>query len=479
MSDTLKLKGFIKIFEIDAEGNKTLVDEINNTVTPLGKRMALADSMGTRLKGAYYNTEGLLSVDSTIGKWSQNSSQYSPSTDEKGLCLYLLNLSEEQKATVNSSSVLLPIYDSNFALNHEIITGYATSKVSSSSSKEGTAPITALDCQHNLTNTDIVLQVFRFDAGIATGTYNTLAIGSATHTDAYSGMAVWKSLEFYSPLINGQKVPEGYYLRHGVTINGVQFTSSTQWLLGDPTSPKTARIILDFATNTKVALDPSDPRYDYPLGIGTFPQVLTDSFMFYNTTFSNCKKVNLATGEVSDSSLNSASESLFIHNGYLYKAYSNSNLRAFNPQTMSAVSSANINFSAMNIPNYASGNSIRVGSFDETSFLVSNYSNGEAFVCTDLTNVGGSLIAVYPMIKSSVTYEINGVRYFVRGYESGYTNDLQLISSPSSTSSILNTNRSLAICETAGNMVSFAFRSAPYEKTAEKGIIVEYGYRFE
>lgn len=479
MSDTLKLKGFIKIFEIDAEGNKTLVDEINNTVTPLGKRMALADSMGTRLKGAYYNTEGLLSVDSTIGAWSQNAGQYTQNTSEKGLCLYLLNLSEEQKSTLNSSSTLLPIYDSNFALNDDVITGYATSKVTSSSSKEGTAPITALDCQHNLTNTDVVLQAFRFDAGIATGSYNTLAIGSATHSDAYSGIAVWKNVEFYSPLISGQKAPEGFYLRHGVTINGIQYTSNTQWLLGDPTSPKTARIILDFATNTKVALDPSDPRYDYPLGTGVMPQVITDSYLFYNTSVNLTKRVTLETGAVSEISLNSASESLLYYNGYLYKAYGTSNLRAYNPQTGSAVSSGNISFSTMNIPEYTSGNSIRVGSFDDNSFIVVNTTTAVAFVCTSLTDVAGSLLAVYPMVKQAPTYEINGTRYFVRGVETGYTNDLKFISSPSSTSSTLNTYQSLAICETAGNMVSFAFRSESYEKTAEKGVIIEYGYRFE
>lgn len=478
MSDSLKLKGFIKIFEIDAEGNKTLVDEINNSVTPLGKRLALADSMGTRVKYAAFNTEGVLSVHSSLGSWQQNPSEYAQNTSEEGLCLYLLNLSADQKAALTSSSTLLPIYNSDFSLNGDVITGYATSKVTSSSAKEGVSATTALDCQHNLTNTDVVLQAWRFDAGIATGTYNTLAIGTATHSNAFSGLSVWKTLDFYTPLISGQLLPYGFYLRHGVTINGTQFTSDTQWLLGDPTSPSKARIILDFATNTKVALDPSDPRYDYPLGVGYMSQVITDEYLFYSPTVLNTVRVTLSSGETSTLSLNSATPSLLYYNNYIYKAYGSSNLRAYNPSTLASVSSGNITFSAMNIPNYSSGNVIRCCNYGDY-FLVANFTQNVAFICSDLTNVGDSLIEMLPFIVDACVYDINNSRYFLTSYDSGKYPDLRYMGSPTSASTTIQSAYGLRICETAGNMISYAFRSEAYEKTAEKGIIVEYGYTFE
>lgn len=483
--DYLSVNGYIKV----VNGGKVLYDG-KNTVTELLAEITAAGSIQTMYACASPVEAGQSFI---VGKAEYINSYGYPSYAENDylLTVYFLNLPDVEKKALNSSSHLLPIYNSKFEVDQDKLVAYATMKYSASAGKEGyLTDVSGI----NIVNPHKHSKRFKWDAGVAVGEYNCIAVGVNVMTDRFNGIKINRSVDFNNTLL-GEAVAEGYFLRPGVkTQDGsIVYTTDQEILLGSGDSIKNARRVLNMVTGETSLLETSDHRYNFPLVRAYNTQMVYKDYFLYNSGGS-LKRMDLKTK--SEDSLISGVYDGFIYNGFAYGTYSSTEIRAYNIDTFSREYSQDLNPSTMNLPfelnkNLGNENGLKITNCGDGFLITCGYQNyteiegydKEAIICSDITDVGNSIVDIVPQTPEANAYIINGKKYFFTASASS-TNTTrgtyyykQLNST--NTKSIEKTGTKFTTEGLYGNLLSFKTFDAPQVIDGTKELELEYTYSLE
>ena len=488
MNENICFNGFIRA----RNGNRTLYNG-KNTVTQLGKAIVASAGLGK----FFSNTSGMDLGSSYIDGqsfYTNSGNTYYNKTNYNGVnfmpTAYLLNLTPEEKAALSSSTSTIPIFNSNFEIDESKITGYATSKITASAGKEGYLTELAGDIA---VNPNLHGLSYKWDAGTISGEYNTILIGSNVMTHKMTGYRINRGLSSVNALL-GETEIGSYFLRPGVkTADGsVVVTSDQEILLGDSTDRTKARRVVNLVTGEVTKLDTTDDRYGFSLRPAYGTQLIYGDTMIYNDS-NALIRYDIKTKTYT--TITSGVYGCFIYDGYLYTLYNQQIYQAFNLETWKSDYTKDRNIVDMNIPMEFKTSNTNV---DYTYFRISNLGEnylvcyGSAsgpttterhfgLICSDPTNVAGSVIEIVPRTSVGNGCLINGKKYLFSGtvpdiFTSGYDYFAN--------SNGQNTTKSTATAKFTteglyGQVLSFKTYDEPQTIDSSQSFILDYSYGFE
>jgi hypothetical protein len=483
MADKLKAGGHIRVsLEDKSTGERTTLWEGTNAVTQFGKELFLATSASLRMNFLTTIGAGTRLACTTFGDIS-GQGYYYPSVTGTGLACYLLNLDDETKNSLTPASRAVSLID-GYSLNSDKLVGYGSLARTSSSATEGVVAIPDGDL---LVDPTVSARAWRFPAGVATGSFNTIQIGAhfglnTTTPNWTRGGTVWSGLSVNDIVISDQIQAQGYYLRPGVTKNGEVITKDTEILVGDGTNSVKSRIVYDFVAGTMTYLTSDDVRYDLDLADASFPQYIVGDYLCCVMTYPTVVKMSTWTSTTLATS-NLYGKSFFIKDGYVYFATGSSSIFAYNIETGARDSSKNITFSSLGLPsgwsNY-SNVSIQNWGGDHASgkYFMQNYvSIREAYgvVCTDYKDMVGTTIEVIPRLPKSSSLTIGGEVYILTNDIGDYS-DFTYARTVSGANYVLG--KGLWFTKTWGSLLSYRVLDSAITKDADKEIVINYWYQF-
>lgn len=484
-----KLTGMNGVIVIETESGKE-ISRVKNTVTKCWEEFIAAMGIDGFYAGMSAIEAGQNFVFSPISQTGNNGLSYYQNSDSL-LTIYLLNLSEAEKAALTKDSNNLPVYDSELNIDSSKIVGYATATYTATESKQGyLIPME----NTNLINPRRHGLKFKWDTGVLSGTYNAIAIGFNVLKRPYNGMCIYRGLETNNKVL-GESSPDGYMIKPGVknSDGSIVITGENEILLGDSTAVDKGRKILNLATGETTLLSSDDVRYNFPLVKGYYPQLCSGNYFVYSN-LSNLFKVDISTK--SQTSVGTGTD-CFIYNGYIYSKYSNTIYRAYTLDNITYTSSKNLTIANMKIPSefLESNNGYYFGiSSVGNKYLVCyryNYSTissysyplMKAFICSDPTNIAGSITEMIPFLNTFNGCEILGKKVFfnqVIPHSIAYNNQYTYLNSAGTGSVIVAKNGLKMTTEGLyGNMMSFKVFDENQQIPTGEGLKITYFYTFE
>ena len=480
--DSLSFKGRIKVWQ----DNKPISEAVN-TITLLWQE--LVASLGIDpLYGWGSSIEAGQSF--AITQYPTNDSYFDTQNIDKLVTVYFLNLSQVERNALSSNSNHLPIFNSTGEIDTDKVVGYATFKTSATGTKEGyVQTLEGVD----LINPRIHGCQFKWDAGVASGTFNCIAVGANVMVDRFTGYRTGRGIEFNCPVL-GETVAGGFYLRPGVKSadGSVVITGDNEILIGDATDVDAARKVVNLVTGEVQNLDSTDSRYGYALiGADNMQMVVGDYLLYTNPTSLVSKNILTGTTKTVDSSGYGA----FIYNGYLYAPYSGTAIRAYDPTTFSRVSSADLTSDGIGIPTEfqqdSSSQRLFITQLNDSKFLVACLPTPsadkkayapKAFLCSDISNVSGSFIETVPALSGIGCFEVNGEVWFTSSLVPLTLLDGQYMYYQSSSGSQVQVQKKgikLTKQGYYGNMLSFKTYDEDQTLDAAQATYLKYTYSFE
>ena len=487
MTDNRKVKGVIRFSTIKEDGTVTKDLTVPNTITELGDMLFKSTGAMNHFAILRGLEEGVDFVNSPLFKMD-NGTTARAGDDDNNLCVYLLNLTEADKASLSAASQVLPIYTpGSFTIDSSKIVGWASLDRSSIQAKQGIlsrrAPETILDPKQSSI-------AWEWAVGKATGTFNCIAIGVNVVNTAsylYNGLCIFRGLE-NNDIFAGDPNPSGYYARPG--ISGI--TSATEILLGGTTTNGMARIKYDMVSKIRTELQPTDAAYDFKLSKSDASQVIIGNKLFYIKdsyiwVYDTVAKTHTNTNIYPSKSW------IFTYNGYLYAPGSASTCYAYDISTYANVSAQNKTITDMlGIPStdafynpltassYRTFNYWKIGNYGSTgNFIISfDYSDRNykrAFVVSNLF-AANSIVAMLPRVSSTAAYTINS-EIVVFEYNA-QDNLIQYINGLTATQYSGFGSYGTKWSKFFGNMISFKVYDTPQTIAADEVAKVEYAYTY-
>ncbi len=475
-----KFKGHIKVMSDD----RVLFDG-ENTITTLFEELVMSGSVDSLFCNASAIEAGQNFIESKAGFFS--GSYFGYINNQYLLTVYLLNLSEAEKNALSSDSHILPVFDGTYNIDNTKLVGYATATFTPAAAKEGKLTnISGI----NVINPKRHTQAWKWDAGVLNGSYNCIAIGANVITDRFAGFKINRGLDINNVVL-GDTAASGYFLRPGVKTadNSIIYTTDSEILLGNASSLTNARRVLNLQTGEETILETTDPRYNFPLCLATECQLINGNNLIYNRNNTLYRR-DLTTKV--ETSIVSSTYGGFIHNGYLYGVYNTTDIRAYNLSTFAYTSSQNLNLSSINLPaefNTVGSNGLKISNVG-SDFIISignttitNLDNTkQSIICSDITNISGSIIDVIPQMACANGYIIANKKMFFMGIcPSIYTLSGQYTykDSSGSTKTIAKTGTKYTTAGMYGNLLSFKVFEESQTVSASEGLTVEYYYSTE
>lgn len=480
--DKFVFKGHIKVYS----GNRVVSDD-TNTITSLFQEIVAANGIGLMYNMASPVEAGQSFVDTRVYAYKQYYHSYEDHTYL--LTVYLLNLSDAEKSALSSSTSMLPVFTSGYEIDESKLVGYATAKYTASAAKEGyLTEVSGL----NIVNPRRHALAFKWDKGVLSGEYNTIAIGVNVMEDKFSGIKVVRGVDFNNVIL-GETVSGGYFLCPNVkTADGsVVYTTEQEILVGDGSDVDSARRVVNLVTGEITTLATTDHRYNFPLQLAKFTQYCANGYLLYHVNNGAWYRMDLKT--LTSTNITSAVYSSFVYNGYFYAPYNGQKLYAYNMSTFARVSSADLTIANLNIPSefltlttYGGLKICNIGENFLVTFGEVTTGSGTSFrcgiLCSDITNVKGSIIEIIPQQSCACGCTINGVNYF-------FSSTLQVIGSTYSAFRYSNASGTVSNIAKAGvkftkqglygQLLSFKTYDEPQTINTSESLKVEYYYSFE
>ena len=489
--NSMKMRGHIRVLT-EKDGVEKVLFDVENAVTELFEEAV-----------ASYGLDGLYSYMSCI-QGGQNflfATCPSPNSNftlsyaankNRNLTVYFLNLSDAEKAALSKKSNVLPLYTSDCVIDNSKIVGYATSNYTSTAAKEGY--LTAYSGV-NLVNPRRHTLKFKWDVGAMSGTYNAIAVGLNVLDNEANGLSIGRGLETTNVAL-GDVGCAGYFLRPGIKTADYTITEDNEILLGGVDSAEEARNVLNLSTGELSILATTDHRYGLPLIASGLPQLVVGDYLIYQNASNggafyrrpiSSSFSSTATNTVSSWQL--SKKSLFTYNGYLYIQKNASSFYAYNPTTFSAVSSQNITLANCNMPakmltTFTTNNTSIYAAITNVgeNYLVQDAQNGFGIICSNPTDVLGTLIKIVPRSYFYNSCVINGSNiYFYNGSGNKFFSSTNYATYPTASDTVQGYKNGVCIVKEnlIGNLLSFATFDTPQAVSTTEATCLEYYYTFE
>lgn len=472
----MKIKGIIK-FSTDKGKNV----EVQNNTTVLGDMYFKAKA--TRDYAIQRGVEGGFDFIQSVLVDAYNITPKLAGPND-ALTVYLLNLSQQEIANLTAQSQLLPIYQAGtFDIDHSKIVGWASIDRTSTQAKQG---IFTARAGENLLDEWIVSLAWNWEVGKALGSFNCIAIGLNvvnTNSKRTNGIAIYKGLE-NNDFQAGEPLPSGFMCRPGVS--GI--TGANEILLGGTITNGKARVKYDLVAKTPINLDPTDQAYDFPLSKADKPQVVVGDKLYYWVESSNyLQQYDMTTKTHTQTSIQSQYKTILVVLGdYLYVASGWTVLKAYNKNTLAAVTSADINYANIKFPYDWLGltntdlSYIRIGNFGNSGIIITRHNtNDNAFisgvVMQDLTS--GVVLGIAPLAGTSTVYDINNEKVF---FTHSVKDELYRGFTGQTATTYTNFGtHGVKYSKWLGNMLSFKVFDTPQTIATDEVARVEYAYKYE
>lgn len=404
MTDKLDLHGIVRVALKD--GDKLISEETHNFVDVAALRMVLAQSLSLNLCPNTGTPYGFI--------WVFDNQCWTPYTNASGwiefnkipdsITLVLLNLPDETSLDANSK--LLPVLTATGEIDYSKVVGYSVGRLVSTNQYEGVLDTTVPKLMVKLGN---VAKSYVFDAGIATGQFNWVAIMPGWGTKPWTGIQAFKCLSGYN-IRQPDDANKYGWVRPGVT-DGVNTLTAEDEILLFFTHNGASRWKYNLTTGAMTQVPPTDFAYNW-----TCPQIIGQQYCGNQVVVNNylyviskqvLYKINITTGGVeAQITIGYSSDELYglwYDGEYLWTSCydASSSTRAYvmsiNPGTLSQVSkTVNTSYTGWGgLP--ASWNKTqtcinKIGSI----WFVYNMADDCVLACTDLKNVCGSLVGILP-----------------------------------------------------------------------------------
>lgn len=478
----IKLHGKIRVSTEDM-----VLSDVENTVTGLFEDMVAAGTIDRFFVGSHPVELGRTFIALNAPTPGSVTNWYT--YPQYIFTVYLLNLTEAERNALTKTSHILPVYDGSFEIDDSKVVGYANAYIAASATKKGYTEPLENDFLINYRRHGLM---FKWDADVISGTYNAIAVGMNVMDNRFAGAALFMGLESANQAI-GEAEPSGYILRPGVqnADGSLILTADNEILLGDTLSTKTARKVLNLQTGVITLLDSSDPRYDFPLYDARYAQLVYGDYLIYNTG-SELYSVDINT---KTSTRIYSGYGGFIYDGYLYLRYNTTVFRAYNLSTFSYTSSKNLTIANMNFPaefleddldlnvTNLGDNYLVTYQASYSAGTVDGYSGkATAILCSDITDVAGSIIEFFPNINTSLGVIIGSEYYFFNNVvPSALDYELSFTYPNAGGSSVSIDLIGAKMCKSGmyGNL--FSFHTYEEDQTIPTGqaLKLEYYYTFE
>lgn len=480
----LILKGKIRV-----SSDNGILSDVENTVTTLFEDYVAAGTLDHFFVGSYPVELGKTFIASAMPSGSTNVSftKY----PQQLFTVYLLNLTDAERKALKKSSHLLPVYDGSFQIDDSKVVGYANAYVVGSANKRGY--VQPLDSDFLINHRRHGL-MFKWDADVVSGTFNAIAVGMNVMNNRYAGIALFMGLESNNQA-RGETSPSGYFIRPGVknSDGSLVLTTDNEILLGDVGATQKARKVLNLKTGVITPIENTDPRYDFPLYDSRFAQACYGDYLI-RCGGGTVYRVNLNTKAQTQIG---SGQGFFIHDGYLYTKYSTTTFRAYNLDTFSYTSSKDLTIANMDFPAEflasVSNHNLRVSNIGDkflvslirthTSSDIASFSEEQkTIVCSDITNVAGSIVDMVPNVNTNMGVEIDGEYYYFNNFIPNPFIYNQYFAYPDAGgSSKMFYMNGCKMCKSGmyGNLFSFHTYEEDQQIPAGQALKLEYYYTFE
>lgn len=427
-SDTIKMKGFVRVKLVDSETDKVISEEKHNFVNNAMKRVALAQSVsldlcpniGSPFGMVYCFNNGVYSPLTSSGGWIR----YNKIPD--GPALVLLNFGED--VVLDANSKMLPILTNTGAIDYSKVTGYSVGRLLSTNEKEGVTNTTGATQMVNLGN---VAQSFLFDTDIATGEFNWLAIMPGFETHPWHSLQAFKCISNYNVRQSGDANKFGY-VRPGVTDGTNVLTGDNEILLFF-THNGVSKWKYNLATGEMKAVGVSDFAYNWTSSVivnndTCGNQIVVDGYLFAIVGYI-LYKINIADGSTAGSisiSYDTASGNgtagqfgLWYDGTSIWVSCNYSNTSYTNRSYVSEINPSNMSQKSRTYNNQFTGWGGLPAGWDPTQvcfnkcndlYYVHNCAYDATIVCTDIMNVCGSIVGIMPA-QGTALFEANNQVY--------------------------------------------------------------------
>ena len=444
----------------------------HNATTTLFNRLILGAGIGSLISSNQGENLGI-PKNLTPQRSVSNSSTYGYNNDyiNNTLCLYLLNLSEEEITTLKTTNNKTLPFIKNGVIDNSKIVGYAKANYNATVEKEGTLKVVGGKVA---LAPDIFGIGFKWEAGKLNGTYNTMVLGVSK--DSFENCFGCEKKISYGNVLLGETSTSSYYLAPNVQkADGTSLTIGGEILVGDGSTPDKARKVIDFTNNTITELSVGDERYGIQLYDKPHQGLRNGAIILQNST--SVQIINVENGETIKS-ISSTKGYILTGNHYLTKTGSSTvTLKAYNRDTDAAEGASDVTLTT----------SLLSGTLGD--YYISNYgqnyvlwnSNGNGIEFSDYNNVDSSYVSGFITDDTTETgfcgseYSLNN--YVIFGV-SRYTvkdtsNDGNF--NPSGTKTIVPRK---ALCvrtpASTGQILSYAFPVAPVTIAENEGYELDY-----
>jgi hypothetical protein len=485
--NSLKLKGKIRV-----STDSGILSDVENTVTGLFEDLVAAGTVDHLFVGSHPVELGKTFIVHSTPMPTSSYANFANSAHSL-FTVYLLNLSQAERQALKKTSHLLPVYDGSFEIDSSKVVGYANAYPATAGKKGYVQPL----------ETDFLVNyrrhglMFKWDADVLSGTYNTIAVGmNVMSNNRFAGICMFMGLESANQAL-GEAAPSGYLLRPGVkTADGsLVLTNDNEILLGDSASTQTARKVMNLQTGVITILETTDPRYDFPLYNARFAQLVCGDYLVVEKTAGQVYRVALKTKE--ETSVASNSYGCFLYDGYLYVKYSGNIFRAYDATTFTLTTAKNIEQKNMNIPTEflesISNYNLRVTNIGDKYLLsftrvftasgIEQFNdNQKAIICTDIMDVANSIVDIVPNVNTNCGCVIGGDFYFFNNLIPNpltYRNTFQYHDSTGAAKTVKQDGTKMCRSGMYGNLFSFHTYEEDQEIPEGKDLKLEYYYTFE
>lgn len=494
MNEAVKIKGFIRVKLVDSKTGKVLSEKNHNFVNDAMKRVALAQSLSLDLCPNTGSPFGMIHCfnNQVWSPYTGSGSWLSYNKVPDGPALVLLKF--DDSLVLDKNSKMLPIFTSTGEIDYTKVIGYSVGRLISTNSKEGVTNTTGATQMVNLGN---VAQSFLFDTDIATGEFNWLAIMPSFETHHWHSLQAFKCLSNYNLRQTGDANRFGY-VRPGVTDGTNVLTSDNEILLFF-THNGSSKWKYNLVTGEMKAVDPSDFAYNWTNSYivnnsNCGNQIVVNGYLFA-IVGSTLYKINIADGTSVGSrtiSYNPASSennnkgqyglwydgtNILVSCCHYSTSYTNrSYVTAINPSTMAQVSKTdNVNYTGWGgLPSSWNVSQTCFNKCDNL-YYVQNLEYDATIVCTDITDVCGSMIGIMPQ-QGTALFKTNNQVYH---YYQGSIDSIRIGSESAAGGTAVTFPGFWLSDETYANFWSASKLNEMKVKGASVKAYIDYGYEFE
>lgn len=480
-SDAFRPEGHIRLRLTDRAGH-VLDDKTHNLIDNAAKRMALAKSLAFALIPNTGSPFGMMATFGADGWDPYNSSGAFATFDTLPDAMQLVLLNMPSGTVINNATKVLPIYDSNGAIDYTKIIGYAGCRAVSSNAKEGIIDTSGAFVMNSFNTAGLS---WYFDTDIATGQFNAVAIMPGFESKPMRGLLSFKCLSAYNTRINGDTNSFGFILP-GVT-DGINVVTGPNEIMLFFTHNTKKRWRYNIVTGEMKAVEPTDFAYTFPI-TGFSNQyvwnMLTIGEYVYLISGYTLYRIKISDGTSTTLSVaydNLFGKGLWYDGEFLYVSTltdGSNATRAYvtkiNPTTMKSVSSTtNDNYTEWGgLPARWKKSHTCIGKAGST-WLVYNNDENVCIECTDIMNVVGTMTGILPG-EAFNSFMCNDKLYHI--YQD--TTPTVQIGTETGASSFTPSGVWLAD-DTASNFWSYALLGETKNKDADTKAYIDYAYQMD